>query len=250
MNLENSIKDVISKKMQDGTVEKIVEKELVNGVTNAVGNLFRSYGDLTKIIEEKVKSVMIPYLETYDYSEYIIKLDSVLVEVLKSSALENKRLLENFKELMTEEEPDKTIKLSDIFESWKKQVAKEIETDDLNIDYDSDEPTYENVEVSFEVIIDESPSWSSIERATVVFECEHDEKVNTEFRIIRSKDVDGEAWTITYDHPIYNINSLRHLNEFDIFLMKIRQNFTKIILDDKFGEDVVTPEAMPELSYS
>jgi len=250
MNLENSIKDVISKKMQDGTVEKIVEKELVNGVTNAVGNLFRSYGDLTKIIEEKVKSVMIPYLETYDYSEYIIKLDSVLVEVLKSSALENKRLLENFKELMTEEEPDKTIKLSDIFESWKKQVAKEIETDDLNIDYDSDEPTYENVEVSFEVIIDESPSWSSIERATVVFECEHDEKVNAEFRIIRSKDVDGEAWTITYDHPIYNINSLRHLNEFDILLMKIRQNFTKIILDDKFGEDVVTPEAMPELSYS
>lgn len=250
MNLENSIKDVISKKMQDGTVEKIVEKELVNGVTNAVGNLFRSYGDLTKIIEEKVKSVMIPYLETYDYSEYIIKLDSVLVEVLKSSALENKRLLENFKELMTEEEPDKTIKLSDIFESWKKQVAKEIETDDLNIDCDSDEPTYENVEVSFEVIIDESPSWSSIERATVVFECEHDEKVNAEFRIIRSKDVDGEAWTITYDHPIYNINSLRHLNEFDILLMKIRQNFTKIILDDKFGEDVVTPEAMPELSYS
>lgn len=250
MNLENSIKDVISKKMQDGTVEEIVEKELVNGVTNAVGNLFRSYGDLTKIIEEKVKSVMIPYLETYDYSEYIIKLDSVLVEVLKSSALENKRLLENFKELMTEEEPDKTIKLSDIFESWKKQVAKEIETDDLNIDCDSDEPTYENVEVSFEVIIDESPSWSSIERATVVFECEHDEKVNAEFRIIRSKDVDGEAWTITYDHPIYNINSLRHLNEFDILLMKIRQNFTKIILDDKFGEDVVTPEAMPELSYS
>ncbi|GIN55044.1 MULTISPECIES: hypothetical protein [Bacillus subtilis group] len=250
MNLENSIKDVISKKMQDGTVEKIVEKELVNGVTNAVGNLFRSYGDLTKIIEEKVKSVMIPYLEAYDYSEYIIKLDSVLVEVLKSSALENKRLLENFKELMTEEEPDKTIKLSDIFESWKKQVAKEIETDDLDIDYDNDEPTYKNVEVSFEVIIHESPSWSSADHATVVFECEHDEKVNAEFRIIRWKDVNGEAWTITYDHPIYNINSLRHLNEFDILLMKIRQNFTKIILDDKFGEDVVTPEAMPELSYS
>ncbi|ARW46056.1 hypothetical protein ABE325_21275 [Bacillus licheniformis] len=250
MNLENSIKDVISKKMQDGTVEEIVEKELVNGVTNAVGNLFRSYGDLTKIIEEKVKSVMIPYLEKYDYSEYIIKLDSVLVEILKSSALENKRLLENFKELMIEEEADKTIKLSNIFESWKKQVAKEIETDDLDIDYDSDEPTYENVEVSFEVIINESPSWSSIDHATVVFECEHDEKVNAEFRIIRSKDVDGEAWTITYDHPIYNINSLRHLNEFDILLMKIRQNFTKIILDDKFGEDVVTPEAMPELSYS
>ncbi|PLC14186.1 hypothetical protein BV582_21710 [Bacillus paralicheniformis] len=250
MNLENSIKDVISKKMQDGTVEEIVEKELVNGVTNAVGNLFRSYGDLTKIIEEKVKSVMIPYLEKYDYSEYIIKLDSVLVEILKSSALENKRLLENFKELMIEEEADKTIKLSNIFESWKKQVAKEIETDDLDIDYDSDEPTYKNVEVSFEVIINESPSWSSIDHATVVFECEHDEKVNAEFRIIRSKDVDGEAWTITYDHPIYNINSLRHLNEFDILLMKIRQNFTKIILDDKFGEDVVTPEAMPELSYS
>ncbi|SUA70143.1 hypothetical protein [Paenibacillus polymyxa] len=76
MTLENSIKDVISKKLEDGTVEKLIEQQLEKGVVNALENLFRSYGDVTKIIEEKVKSVMVPYLESYDYSKYIIKLDS------------------------------------------------------------------------------------------------------------------------------------------------------------------------------
>src|SRR5699024_4551037 len=101
MNLENSIKDVISKKLEDGTIENLIAEQLEKGVTHALDNIFRSYGDVTKVIEDKVKSVMVPYLENYDYSEYITKLDSVLTDVLKSSALENKKLLENFKELMT-----------------------------------------------------------------------------------------------------------------------------------------------------
>lgn len=77
MSLENSIKDVIANKLEDGTVEKLVSEQLEKGVTNALDNLFRSYGDITKVIEEKVKSVMVPYLVSYDYSQYIVKLDSV-----------------------------------------------------------------------------------------------------------------------------------------------------------------------------
>src|SRR5690606_29777527 len=119
MNLENSIKDVISKKLVDGTVEKLVEEHLQKGVTKALENLFSSYGDVTKVIEEQVKSVMVPYLENYDYSEYITKLDSVLVDVLKNTALENKKLLTNFRELMVHEER-KEIKITELFEEWKK----------------------------------------------------------------------------------------------------------------------------------
>ncbi len=76
MNLENSIKDVITKKLEDGTVEKLVSEQLENGVNAALKDLFGNYGDVTKIIKEKVKSVIVPYLENYDYSEYVTKLDS------------------------------------------------------------------------------------------------------------------------------------------------------------------------------
>ncbi|MDP5277203.1 hypothetical protein [Chengkuizengella axinellae] len=247
MNLENSIKDVIAKKLEDGTVDKLVAEHLEKGVNNALDSLFRSYGDVTKVIEEKVKSVMIPYLESYDYSEYITKLDSVLVDVLNCSALENKKLLENFKELMLPEDI-KTIKVTELFKRWMKYVAKNIETDDLEICYE-DGPSYEYVEVGFEVERNEERSWSSFEHAIVVFECEKDEKMNFEIRIDRWKKYDKEEWSIDYSSN-YDINSLRRLGEFEILLMKLEQNHTKLILDSLGDSDDVEPEEKPEVSFS
>lgn len=246
MSLENSIKDVITKKMEDGTVEKLIEQQLEKGVANALDSLFRSYGDVTKVIEEKVKSVMIPFLETYDYSKYIVKLDSVLVDVLKSSALENKKLLENFKELMLPEDL-KTIKVTELFEHWMEYVGKNVETDGLEICYE-DEPTYENVEVRFEVDFNEERSWSDMKHAVLVFECDHDEDMNFEVKIHTWPKYDKGAWTIEHN-SVHDINSLRRLDEFSLFLMKLKQNGTKLIIDHDGVSDEVEPEAKPEATF-
>lgn len=155
MNLENSIKDVITKKLEDGTVEKLVSEQLEKGVVNALDSLFRSYGDVTKVIEEKVKCVMVPYLENYDYSKYITKLDSVLVDVLKNSALDNKKLLENFKTLMVGESIREEIKMSDIFKKWCEYCENNVDKNELDFDY---EGGYINVSFSVE---DVSNDWSS-----------------------------------------------------------------------------------------
>jgi uncharacterized protein Yka (UPF0111/DUF47 family) len=104
MNLENSIKDSIAKELEKGIVEKVIAAKLEECITTSLKDKFSWSGEVRKVIDNKVKSVMIPYLENYDYSQYITKLDSVLVDVLKNTALENKKLLENFKELMTSEE--------------------------------------------------------------------------------------------------------------------------------------------------
>lgn len=248
MSLENSIKDVIAKKLEDGTVEKLIEQQLEKGVTNALDSLFRSYGDVTKVIEDKVKSVMIPFLETYDYSEYIVKLDSVLVDVLQSSALENKKLLENFKDLMIPEEL-KTIKVTEIFERWMLHVAENVETDELEVCYEDGPPSYEYVDVRFEVEYNEERSWSSMKHAVLVFECEHDEKMNHEIRIHTWYKYDKGEWTIERNF-IHDINSLRHLDKFEMFLMKLQQNGTKLILDSDGESDEVEPESEPEASFS
>ncbi|MGE6260895.1 hypothetical protein ACQKCU_23965 [Heyndrickxia sporothermodurans] len=245
MNLETNIKDVIAKKLEDGTVEKLVEENLQRGVSKALESLFSSYGDVTKVIEEQVKSVMIPYLESYDYSKYITKLDSVLVDVLKCSSLENKKLLENFKHLMTSDDR-KEIKVTDLFEEWKEYVRKNVETDGLEIDFD-DRPTYEYVEVSMNVSYDDERSWSSFDYATLVFECEHDEKMN--FAIRLSKWDKRENWDIRYDSK-QDISSLRYLNEFEITLMKLDQNGVKLILDSDYENDEVEPEKEPEVTFS
>jgi hypothetical protein len=239
MNLENSIKDVISNKLADGTIEKIVSEQLEKGVTNALDNLFRSYGDVTKVIEEKVKSVMIPYLENYDYSQYLLKLDNVLVEVLKNSALDNKKLLENFKELMTNEEMPKSIKMSDIFNEWKKYAAKEVDTSEL--EEDCGEYEYLEVRMSCE---DVSSSWSDYEKYMVTFECEQDEKINFEFEISRWKKSNKKTFDLHY-YEKHDLESLRYLKGFEIYMMKVKQAFPDIELDKECASDEVEVEANP-----
>lgn len=245
MNLENSIKSVIEEKLVDGTVEKLVAEHLEKGVIKALESLFSSYGDVTKVIEKQVKSVMVPYLEKYDYSDYITKLDAVLIEVLKSSALENKKLVENFKSLMIPIE-DGDIKISDLFGKWKEYVANNVETDDLEIDYD-DYPTYECVEVRFSTEHNERRDWSKYEQAIIFFECEHDETLNIQIPIHRFSDINTN-WSIDYKNSS-DLNTLRNLNEFKVYLMKLTQGYSRLILDIEFEIDEVRPEKEPEAHF-
>lgn len=244
VNLENSIKDVISKKIEDGIIEKLISEQLEKGINNALENMFRSYGDVTKLIEEKIKSVMVPYLGSYDYSDYILKLDTILVEILKNTVLDNKQILENFKDLMLPEEI-KEIKVSDIFSKWMEYVAKKVNTSGLEVEFD-DGPEYEYVDVTMEVVYDEERSWSNFKYATIVLECEHDEDLNREIRISQFM---SYGWEINAG-PIANISSLRRIDEFSILLMRLAQSGTKIIIDEDYAEEGVRPDEEPEASFS
>lgn len=249
MNLEESIKDMIGKKLVDGTIEGLIEKQFTKGMEGVLSDLF-SYGDVTKVIKDKIKSVMIPFLENYDYSKYIVKLDNVLVDVLKNTALDNKKLLENFKDLMTNEDKLEEITVTDLFEQWTKYISKNVDTSELEIDYD-DGVSYEYLDARFEVEYKEERSWSSssFEYATLVFECEQDEKMNFEIGLSRWKEDKKKSWSIRYDAN-HDLPSLRHLNKFEILLMKLNQNYTKLIIDKDYDNDEVEVEAEPEATFS
>lgn len=245
MNLEKNIKDVIAQQLENGIVENLISEQLKQGVSKALEDLFSSYGgEARKVIENKLKSVIVPYLETYDYSEYITKLDHVLVETIKEASFDNRKLLENFKNLMIEEK-EKTMKLSDLFEKWKEYVAKKVETDGLEVEFD-DGPEYEAVEVRVEVERNEDRSWSIFEHATIFFECEHDDKMNFEVPISLYKR--DEQWDLQY-RSNKELKSLRHLNDFEILLMRLSQNSVKIDLDIEYEDDEVTPNEEPEPTF-
>ncbi|WP_309247016.1 hypothetical protein [Sporolactobacillus shoreicorticis] len=189
---------------------------------------------------------MIPYLESYDYSEYLIKLDSVLVDVIKNSALDNKKLLSNFKNLMVDHDI-KEIEVTDLFNRWMTFVEKNVDTDELDIDYD-DEPTYEAVDVYFEFERDTERDWSCFEHATLIFECEHDETMNFEIKLYRYTKSSNEGWTIDYKHAS-DLSSLRKINEFEVFLMALCQDHTELIIDSDGDRNEVTPEKRPEPTF-
>lgn len=247
MNLETEVKDVISQKLTDGTIEKLIGEHVEKGVSKVLENLFSSYGDASKVIEKELKSVMLPYLEKYDYSNYLVKLDAVLVDVLKNTNSESNKMLENFKELMMAEETKKEIKVSELFHIWMEHVAENVETDDLEVEFD-DGPSYELVEVTLEVEEKEGRDWSIYERATLYFECEHDEEMNFEIDLAKWKKSSHEGWDIDTDKE-HSLSSLRHLGKLEIMMMKFKQNGTKIILDITSDSDSVRPEKEPEATF-
>ncbi len=249
MNLEESIKGVLQEKLSDGTLEKIVAEQFEKGMTTAISNLVGHFGSVNKAIEKKVEEIMIPAIDRHDFSTHLVKLDSILSDIINSTALvDNKKLLGNFKELMIEDESRRVIKVSELFGMWCNFVSKEVETNGLEVVFD-DGPSYEDVEVTMTVEHEEGRSWSDLKKANIIFECEHDEKMSVLIPISNWAKFDGGKWDMDSKQPA-DINSLRYMSSFEVLLLKLKRGFCKIQLDIKEMEECVSPEAEPEADYS
>lgn len=247
-NLENSIKDCITKELEKGVIEKVIAEQLEKCVEKSISDMFGWGGEVKKVVEEKVKGVIIPYLESYDYSDYIIKLDHVLTNVLKMTTAENKKLLENFNELMSVDVNIRSIKVSEIFDKWCEYVEENVDTDDLEVDYD-DGVAYETVEVSYEFEDGEKRSWLKQENGRIIFECEKDEKMNICIEVYRWSDIHKEnEWSFRFNDRC-ELSSLRNLDKFSLYLMSLNQAGVKIELDKTYDNEDVRPEKEPEAYY-
>lgn len=247
MNLEERITNAVMEKMTDGTVEELVKKNIESAINKSLDDLFSWSGAGKKMIDEKVKEVIVPVIERHDFNQYIVKLDSVLTKIINQTSLsENEKILENFKALMIE--PDmKVIKLSDIFKKYCEYVAHDVDTDNLEARCEDGDPYYEPVTANMEV--EHEDRWfASSEWCSVKFWCEADEKLNKELRLYRSGD--DRNWTISYVMDTFcDINSLRNLSDFDIFLMTLKRGFVDVEMDTESEcADDVEPEAKPEWS--
>lgn len=250
--IELALKGVLENKLSDGTIEKALEEQFEKGINHALNGLFGSYGDATKIIEKQIKSVMIPYLETRDYSEYIVKVDHVLTEILKATALDNKKILDNFKDLISP--VDKTeINVSEIYEVWEKYVSENVETSDLEVCYDDGEPTYYDVNVSMVFEEEQKTRFfsSSMLRGVITFACEEDEELKCDIPLYGWTDLNVGKWQV--DRALFEavqIPSLKNLNDFEIYIMRLKQAGVKIVMDESDMSSEVEVEARPEAEFS
>lgn len=247
MSIENAIKSVITQKLEEGIIERLVAENLEKSINKALESLMGSYGDITKVIEKKIKDVMIPNLETYDYSKYLVKLDCVLTEILKNTSLDNKKILTNFKDLMVDFDFLKVVKLSDIFEKFKQYVERNVDTSEFGINEGGDGVSYKCVTISMEVEYEEERSWSSssFKYAKVIFECDEDEDLNFEIRLSKFRE---SPWHLSGERDD-SIRTLRRLGDFEIYLLRLSQSHTEIEIDSEYLEYDVEVEATPEASF-
>ena len=249
MNLEERITNAVMEKLNDGTVEQIVKDSVENAIKKSLEDTFSWSGAGKKMIDEKVKEVIVPVIERHDFNQYIVKLDSILTEIINQTSLaDNKEILENFKALMVEP-GEKVIKLSTIFQKYCEYVAHDIDTTELEACCDDGEPYYESVTANMEV--EHEDTWiSSNNRCRVKFWCEEDENLNKELRLYKSKT--DNNWNISWEMNTFcGINSLRNLSDFDIFLMTLKRAFVDVELDteNEYADDI-EPEETPEYSLS
>lgn len=113
-NFDEDIKRITDEILSDGAVDQIIREKVTDGIEKAIASSF-NYGKLEKAVKERVEQVLVPFIENYDMSAYIVKLDTVLTEMVNKSVLtDNKNLLENFKFMMEEpqDELNRTVRLS------------------------------------------------------------------------------------------------------------------------------------------
>lgn len=239
------MKEELLKMAQECLSEEEVKEILKKKFKESIESAFR-WGAAEKALEKNIKEVMVPYIEKYDFSEYLPKLDTVLTEIVNSDAcIENKKILENFKELSIKQE-EKEMKVTDLFDAWIAMCEKKISTTGLEVEFD-DGPYYESV--SCEMLIEERerPTWGSLHRAVIIFENEHDEGLNMEIPISK--------WDFEKEYTLdslgcVDIKSLRYLDEFDMLLLRLQRAGTKIIINEMEAGGEICPEEEPEASFS
>lgn len=240
---EERVTKAVSEKMNDGTVEKLVADAAEKALKESINDQFRWNGEAKKIIDEKVKAVMTEAIEKVNLNDYTVKLDTVLSEIINTTNLiDNKEILENFKNLMIEPDKD-VISLKDVFEKYREYVGKNVNTSDLEV-YTDDTPTYQNVSARLETKL--TTSIFSRRYCDLIFECEDDTELTKKIHLYESE---SNKFRISGFKSELDISSLRSLDEFDIFIMRLDRAFCNITdIMDMYDDDIEV-EAEPEADW-
>lgn len=131
-----------------------------------------------------------------------------------------------------------------MFEKYKEYVSESVDTSELEV-YIDDEPRYQNV--TAEVTVDTRNSIFGGRFCDLVFKCEEDEKLTKEIHLYESK---RNGFRITRFESELDINSLRYVDKFDIFMMRLDRAFCDITDIMEMYDDDVNVEVEPEASWN
>lgn len=260
-----SAEEIISTKLKQGAIEKAIDERFDTLIAGVVKDLFGEYGDVSRIIKEKLKETMNPYVEKYDFGQHTVKLEHFLNQLVTEMMKDPHALVKNLREMMGTE-PIKELRTSELFDKYTKYLGENIETDDLEINYD-DEPHYRDLTARMECEDGEHSS-RTLEQKVLMFTCDEDEDASLRVGIERWIDRSNKAW---YIHSIERANEsspsvrqllrgdndltlletpmayLRDLTEMEVYLLKLQYDRTEIVLDETdIHDDEVEVEAKPE----
>lgn len=254
-DFEKTIQDAVAKSLNSEEISKIITKQIEDGVTQSLKSLFNYSGAGKEMLDAKFKEIMVPAIESHDFNDYLVKLDEVLTNIVNHTNLvDNKTILENFENLMTEPKMNK-IQVSKIFEEYCKYVSKNVSTTNLEAEWDDGEPYYLNVTCHMEVINKEPRTRffsSQYEDRIIKLTCDEDENMTVELEVTKWNDSYDKEWKFNYSTPNdVSVTSLRYISDFEIFITKLRRAYVKFDFDTLEMDDYdVEVEEKPKWTLS
>lgn len=255
-NTNVSIDDIIRDNVESLLAEKlptILDKAIENALQDACDNSFR-WGKPKKAIEEKLNEILVPAIESYNLSNYNVKLGIFLEQLMNETAIDDTRkLLQNFHGIISDENTG-TILASEILKAYAEHCAYEFSCDGREVDNENE--TYQNFAVCADIEQEYNHTSryytgeDAILKLYIEDEYESDadnSKLNYEIRMWRTSSDAPNQWRPLVRRD-YTIGEIQNMSHFDILILKLSQNKTKIINNlDEYNSDIeVTPEDTPE----
>ena len=231
--LEQVIQESVAIALSGDNFQAIIQETLQKEVKKSIENAFSYGGEAKELLDSKIKEVIVPTIERYDFNNYLIKVENVLTDIVNSTNLvDNKVILGNFKDLMCEEQLKlgTEINIGTIFEQWGNYVERTIDGHNLTPIGDDGEPYYAAIEVKMEVVLQQKHFGSTFDDIIVRFICEEDEDLNFEMKLYKYANRNEHYSILATTFPD-SITDLRNLDEFEIFISRIKRAHCKIIVD-------------------
>ena len=245
MTFEERIANTVKEKLNDGAVEKIIAEEMEKAIQSAVSRALGWNGEIQNAINEKVKEVIAPAIGRSNLSAYVVKLDTILTEIINSTSLvDNREILENFKNLMTE--PEKKVTLEDVFGKYNEYVSRYVDTSKLEVITD-DEPAYADVNTKVEGR--KAVSFYGGDDIELRFSCEDDECMEKKVYLRNWFGEGYEVCEFESSGACVDLRSLRKIDSFELYLMTLKRAGS-VIWNIEDMEEWVEVEDTPEASWS
>lgn len=224
--MEDLIKKVYEEKLQNGSIEKIINDEIDKMVKSTCTSLFEWNGIIKKQMEEKIKDVMSNVIEKTDFSNYTQKLIYIINNTLPNTALADYskigELIENTcgKKALTYKD---TVKLSNLFKMYCEYIENETfyESEfehEIELDDEGDKTAY--LDLNMEI----NPRTKNIK--FYIDESDLDPYTQRYYSFEVRKN--NSTISIYCDKKVSNLSSI---SKFEMFLIMLSNNSVKIDFD-------------------
>lgn len=281
-NPEQTLKAVFGKALEQYVQSENFNEMMTKHMAAAFSDSFKETLDgwnapAKKIIEEKMKEMIIPTIEKYDFNRFQTKLTAALDEMAKMNLGPMGKIGMRFRESI--KPIPEYLKMSDFFTMYCDVYAKEMDVEDVEVNFD-DRPTYESADVQYEFMEDEHHYGSHINGTLDIYINEHpskDENVrkneetkhSLKFRLWKpdmeksdgylsnsyKEDCEkagarvGEMWYVSSIENPFMYAGLSQTEATQILAFNVVQHARGIIMDVSSDFDNVVSEAEPEPNW-